>query len=104
MFVTSFWSPVVCGVQDRMKRRRRQTEEDLEYLEKRPKSVQRRKANPELRMADLLERVINTIATTQEVGGGGGGGGGASKVYFTSYLPFIHTYMYICVECKRQIL
>ncbi|CAI8041551.1 Transcription initiation factor TFIID subunit 1 [Geodia barretti] len=51
---------------DRMKRRRRQTEEDLEYLEKRPKSVQRRKANPELRLADLLERIINTISATHE--------------------------------------
>lgn len=51
-----------------MKRRRRQTEEDLEYLEKRPKSVQRRKANPELRMADLLEKIINTTAATTEVG------------------------------------
>ena len=50
-----------------MKRRRRQTEEDLEYLEKRPKSVQRRKANPELRFADLLERIVNTISTTHEV-------------------------------------
>ena len=50
-----------------MKRRRRQTEEDLEYLEKRPKSVQRRKANPELRLADLLERIINTISATHEV-------------------------------------
>ena len=48
-------------------RRRRQTEEDLEYLEKRPKSVQRRKANPELRLADLLERIINTISATHEV-------------------------------------
>lgn len=51
-----------------MKRRRRQTEEDLEYLEKRPKSVQRRKANPELRMADLLEKIINTTAAATEVG------------------------------------
>lgn len=50
-----------------MKRRRRQTEEDLEYLEKRPKSVQRRKANPELRMADLLEKIINTTAAATEV-------------------------------------
>ena len=51
-----------------MRRRRRQTEEDLEYLEKRPKSIQRRKANPEVRLADLLERIINTIAATHEVG------------------------------------
>lgn len=50
-----------------MKRRRRQTEEDLEYLEKRPKSVQRRKANPELRMADLLEKIINTTSAATEV-------------------------------------
>lgn len=50
-----------------MKRRRRQTEEDLEYLEKRPKSVQRRKANPELRMADLLEKIINSTAAATEV-------------------------------------
>ena len=53
-------------------RRRRQTEEDLEYLEKRPKSVQRRKANPELRLADLLERIINATAAAPEVGGGSG--------------------------------
>ena len=51
-----------------MKRRRRQTEEDLEYLEKRPKSVQRRKANPDVRMADLLEKITNTTAAAQEVG------------------------------------
>ena len=50
-----------------MKRRRRQTEDDLEYLEKRPKSVQRRKANPELRLSDHLERIISTISTTHEV-------------------------------------
>ena len=63
---------------DRMKRRRRQGEEDLDYLEKRPKSVQRRKANPEVRLADLLEKIVNTLVTLPEVraGGGGGGGGG----------------------------
>ena len=53
-------------------RRRRQTEEDLDYLEKRPKSVQRRKANPELRLADLLERIINATAAAPEVGLAGG--------------------------------
>ena len=50
-----------------MKRRRRGAEEDLEYLEKRHKTVQRRKANPELRLADVLERIINTILTIHEV-------------------------------------
>lgn len=59
---------------DRMKRRRRQGEEDLDYLEKRPKSVQRRKANPEVRLADLLEKMVNTLVTLPEVRGGRGGG------------------------------
>ena len=54
--------------------RRRQGDEDLDYLEKRPKSIQRRKANPEVRLADLLEKIVSSLVGLPEVCGGGGGG------------------------------
>ena len=52
---------------DRMKRRRRQGDEDLDYLEKRPKSIQRRKANPEVRLADILEKIVSSLVALPEV-------------------------------------